>query len=81
MGTPSQQKALLDLYSIRPKDTSIKIASIKEIFQETGAAKSTQNAIATYTEEAFEVLEKLKASNDKKKMLKTFGENLMHRKV
>ena len=61
--------------------TSKKINSIKAIFDATGASEATRNAIHDYTFKAFETLEKINISVEKKAMLRTFGENLMERKV
>ncbi|WP_430907186.1 polyprenyl synthetase family protein [Maribacter sp. 2-571] len=81
LGTAVHRKELVDLFSIQPQDPTDKIASIKEIFETSGAADATKKAISDYTEEAFAVLEQLQLSEDKKSILKTFGENLMRRKV
>ncbi|WP_306568598.1 polyprenyl synthetase family protein [Flavobacterium lindanitolerans] len=79
--TPEVKEQLLHLYSIQPTDNSEKINSVKEIFNHTGASKATQEAIKEYTFKAFETLEKLNIGQDKKAVLKAFGENLMSRKV
>lgn len=79
--TPEEKEQLLHLYSIQPTDNSEKIDSVKEIFNTTGASKATQEAIKEYTFKAFETLEKLNIAAEKKAILKTFGENLMGRKV
>ncbi len=81
LGTPEQQRELEHLFSIQPSNPADKIYSIKEIFEASGAAKSTKEAIADYTERAFEVLNHLKISKEKKALLQLFGENLMRRKV
>ncbi|MEO4004142.1 polyprenyl synthetase family protein [Flavobacterium sp. CAU 1735] len=72
---------LQHLFSIQPVDNSDKIASVKTIFIETGAAKVTQEAIEGYTLKAFETLEKMNISAEKKQELKDFGINLMKRQV
>jgi geranylgeranyl diphosphate synthase type II len=77
----TQKEQLLHLFSIHPTDNVDKIASVKEIFNETGASKATQQAILDYTLKAFETLQKLHIDNEKKDMLHSFGENLMGRKV
>ena len=56
-------------------------ASFKKIFEATGAADATKKAIQEYTLIAFEMLQKLKIDQEKKEILKSFGENLMGRKV
>jgi len=80
-GTAQQRKELTDLFSIHPKDSTDKIKTIKAIFQESGSAELTQKEIENYTEKAFDVLDQLKISKDKKDLLRLFGENLMRRKV
>jgi len=77
----NQIEQLLHLYSIQPKDNTEKIDSIKEIFEESSAAAITQQAIKEYTFKAFETLGTMQISEEKKAILKAFGENLMGRKV
>ncbi len=81
MGTRDQRKELTDLFSIQPEDPSEKVSAIKEIFIESGGAQSTKEAIEAYTKKALGVLEKLDISEDKKILLKGFGNNLMQRNV
>lgn len=80
-GTEEQQEQLLHLFSTQPTDNSDKIELVKQIFIATESAKATQKAIENYTQKAFETLEKLKISSDKKEILINFGENLMNRNV
>ena len=80
-GTNQQKKELSDLFAIHPKDSSEKINTAKRIFIESGSAKETQIAIEDYTKRAFTVLESLPISDDKKSLLRAFGENLMFRSV
>ena len=75
------KQQLLHLFSIQPNDNSDKIESVKTIFNTSGASKATQDAIAKYTEIAFETLEKMQISEDKKMVLRLFGEKLMNRNV
>ncbi|MDN3678204.1 polyprenyl synthetase family protein [Flavobacterium paronense] len=77
----NEREQLLHLFSIQPSDNSEKIKSVKEIFNQTGASEATQKAIQDYTFRAFETLEKMNISVDKKAILKAFGENLMSRNV
>ena len=76
-----QAEQLTHLFSIRPEDNSEKINSVKEMFLATGAAFETKKAIQEFTLKAFETLQKISIDNEKKEMLKSFGENLMGRKV
>jgi geranylgeranyl diphosphate synthase type II len=78
---PDEKKQLLHFFSIQPKDNVDKIYAVKEIFNATGAAVATQKSIQDYTLKAFETLDKINISEDKKAVLKSFGENLMKRKV
>jgi geranylgeranyl diphosphate synthase type II len=76
-----QAKKLVDLFSIHPQDSSDKIEAVKEIFVASGAAQETKNAIQDFTFKAFDTLQNISIDNDKKEMLRAFGENLMGRKV
>jgi geranylgeranyl diphosphate synthase, type II len=79
--TVENKEMISHLFSIQPLDNTDKIKSVKEIFNSTGASKATQDAIELYTQEAFEKLNKLEISDDKKMMLRAFGESLMNRSV
>lgn len=78
---PEEKEQLLHLFSIQPNDNTDKINSVKDIFNQTGASEATQKAIQDFTFFAFETLEKMNISNDKKMILKAFGEKLMSRNV
>lgn len=75
----SEASQLEHLYSINPKDGDSKIEAVKSLFRTSGAAQRTQEEINRYTGMAFEVLENMKISEDKKLYLRQFGENLMNR--
>lgn len=79
--TEKEREQLLHLFSIQPEDNTDKIASVKEIFINSGAAKATQQAIQDFTLKAFETLQNIGIDNEKKDILRSFGENLMGRKV
>jgi geranylgeranyl diphosphate synthase type II len=79
--SPNEKEELVHLFSIHPEDNSDKINSVKQIFHSSGAAQATQKAIQDFTLKAFETLEKMNVSLDKKAMLTNFGENLMKRNV
>ncbi|MFM2368210.1 MAG: hypothetical protein RL619_510 [Bacteroidota bacterium] len=76
-----QQEQLMHLFSVQPEDSSDKINAVKEIFNNSGASKATQDAIQDFTFKAFQTLDKMNINADKKAMLRAFGENLMGRKV
>ena len=78
---PAVKEQLLHLFSIQPSDNTDKIHSVKEIFNATGASEATQEAIKAYTFKAFETLERMDIEDNKKELLRAFGENLMSRKV
>jgi len=80
-GNEMQKGELRDLYSIDPKDPSDKINATKDIFLATGAVEHTNTQIANYTQRAFEVLDSLEITEDKKELLRNFGEGLMRREV
>jgi geranylgeranyl diphosphate synthase type II len=76
-----QAQELAELFSVHPQDSTTKIAAVKEIFVASGAAQETKSAIQDFTFKAFDTLQNISIDNDKKEMLRTFGENLMGRKV
>jgi geranylgeranyl diphosphate synthase type II len=69
------------LFSKQLEDNKAKIEAVKEIFNNSGASKATQNAIQEFTFKAFETLEKMNIEESKKDVLRAFGENLMGRNV
>ncbi len=76
-----EAQELRDLFAVQLEDNTEKIERVKELFNSSGASKATQDAIQDYTFKAFQMLDQLNVSADKKAMLKAFGENLMGRKV
>ncbi|MFZ4105703.1 polyprenyl synthetase family protein [Flavobacterium sp.] len=77
----NKKNQLMHLFSMQPSHSNDKINSVKDIFNESGASSATQKAIQEYTLKAFETLEKINISSDKKEILRVFGENLMNRNV
>ena len=75
------QVELSRLFASNPEDVNSKIEVAKQFFVSTGSAEATKQAIQDYTEKAFLGLESLNISEDKKELLKTFGNNLMNRTV
>ena len=69
------------LYSIYPEDIEDKVSTVKQIFMSTGSAEATKMEIEIYTIKAFSVLSTINISEDKKTLLKEFGEDLMNRNV
>ena len=80
-GAKEDKEQLMHLFSIQPKDNSDKIETVKTIFNESGASMATQEAIKEYTQKAFETLQKMEISEEKKQILYVFGEKLMNRNV
>jgi geranylgeranyl diphosphate synthase, type II len=72
---------LMALFSTQPDEYVEKVNHAKDFFNKSGASKATQDAIQEYTFKAFDTLEKMNITADKKAILKSFGENLMDRKV
>lgn len=70
---------LAHLFSITPVDPSEKIETVKQQFIDSGAAKATQEEMKTFTQRAFQSLERVAISEDKKQLLRDFGMNLMKR--
>ncbi|MEP1487766.1 MAG: polyprenyl synthetase family protein [Algibacter sp.] len=75
------KETLEDLFSKNLDDNSDKIDIVKRLFISTEATDKTKQEIENYTNKAFSVLETLNISDDKKVLLKTFGNNLMSRTV
>jgi geranylgeranyl diphosphate synthase type II len=79
--SPEKSTQLKALFATQLENNIEKIELVKLIFNESGASKATQEAIEMYTFKAFETLDKMTISEEKKSILKTFGENLMGRTV
>jgi len=82
LGNTTQIEQLRKLYSDKNEtDVLGKIETTKQIFNESGAAKATQQAIKQYTQKAFELVEELSISEKSKEVLTDFGTSLMNRRV
>jgi geranylgeranyl diphosphate synthase, type II len=80
--TNNDKEELLKMFSsdsFIEKDEKIKL--VKEIFIKSGSSEITNKAIQSYTSKAMSLLDSLSITNDKKQLLKEFGEGLMYRKV
>ena len=77
----SESHQLKQLFTVNLEDNIQKIETVKAFFVKSGSAKATQQEIESYTNKAFSVLETLNISEDKKMLLKDFGNSLMTRKV
>lgn len=72
---------LTELFSIKEVDNTKKIETVKQIFENTGAAQSTKNAIEKYTLKAFETLQNLEVDKPVIEKFTLFGKFLMNRNV
>ncbi len=77
----TENNKLLELFSSNSNNVSLKVEAVKDIFISSGSAKATKQAISDYTTKAFSLLEDLDISEDKKHILKEFGEELLKRDV
>ena len=76
-----EARQLEHLFSITPNNPAEKIETVKQQFIESGAAKATQEEMEKYTQRAFKSLESVAISEEKKQLLRDFGNNLMKRTV
>jgi len=78
-GNIKEKKELIQWYDTTVKNNQ-KVIAVKEIFKSSGASIASQKFVASYTEDAFKKLESLIISEQGKKLLIEFGQNLMNRK-
>ena len=81
LGSESEKNNLVEKMSTNSISDNDKVESVKNLFNTSGASEATQNAVKDYTNKAFQVLETLNISEDKKQLLRLFGEQLMNRRV
>ncbi|MCB0398263.1 MAG: polyprenyl synthetase family protein [Winogradskyella sp.] len=81
MGSKDEKSDLLVLMSDSSISDLEKVKKVKSLFNTSGASDAAQLAVKDYTEKAFGVLGKLNISEDKKQVLKLFGNQLMNRRV
>jgi len=75
-----KKNQLLGLYT-NNNISEEKIKTTKALFEESGSVDYTVKEIKKYTNSAFEILEFLNISAEKKKLLYEFGNSLMDRKI
>jgi len=80
-GSQEQKDKLRNLYSIKPKDPSDKIKTVKTIFEISGATEATKREIIKYTQMANDRLEKTEISQSNKDTLRAIGNSLMIRSI
>ena len=79
LGSESDKRKLKTLYVENSAHLDEKIATVLQVFEQTGAAEATNKAIQDYTKAAFDVLNSLEIDPIKKEPLRDFGIHLMTR--
>lgn len=77
----SDRENLLNLFNGKEKNIEEKIKQTTSIFTDNNIPQHTQQLIEYYTNKSFEFLDIMTLNEDAKQGLRTFGENLMNRKV
>lgn len=80
VSTDQDKTKLLDYYNSREENNG-KVEAVTNLFRENKIPEITISEIEKYSNKAFEVLETMSISNDKKAVLKNFGLNLMKRSI
>ncbi|WP_179344341.1 polyprenyl synthetase family protein [Winogradskyella ursingii] len=81
LGSENDKKELFKKMNDSKMSNENKVSEIKVLFDSTGASEATLRAVRDYTNEAFKLLEQLNITDEKKTILKEFGEQLMNRRV
>ena len=79
LATGNLKDELLKQISIEPKDKKSKIEAVTSIYNELNIKEIAENGIQEFYHKALNSLQALKVSDDKKKVLKEFAEQLMNR--
>ena len=79
--TGDDAQILQKWFDSKPESPEEKVSAVKAIFERSGAANATLEAIKAYTFKAFGTLSGMDIGDDKKMILRKFGESLMQRKV
>ena len=77
-GSDQDKLILKELYKSK-LEVEDKISKVLEIFERSGAAQCTKDAIQYYTENAFLILESIEINDNKKRLIRDFGTELMTR--
>ena len=80
-GTRSESEELAHLFSINPADPTDKIKTVRAIFTSSKADEASRSEIEKYSKKGYSLLNNINISEDKKMLLKKFGEKLMERDV
>ncbi|WP_299524522.1 polyprenyl synthetase family protein [Winogradskyella sp.] len=81
LGNEDDTSTLITVMSSSSISNDEKISKVKALFNNSGATQATQDAVEVYTDKAFNILEDLNISSNKKQLLRSFGEYLMTRRV
>ena len=81
LGSENDKSNLVELMSSRSISDEEKIEKVKDLFNNSGASGATQDAVESYTNKAFNVLEDLNIPDENKQLLRSFGQYLMTRRV
>tara|TARA_R110001583_G_scaffold112949_2_gene263258 strand:- start:2073 stop:3044 length:972 start_codon:yes stop_codon:yes gene_type:complete len=76
----TDKERLLDFYNSNKTGTT-KVEEVTKLFKKNNIAAIIINEIAVYTNKAFDVLNNLDLTEDKKRILKNFGYSLMKRTI
>ena len=79
LGSSTQQQQLHKEFASSSNRTRQKLETVKKLFLDTGAAKTTQEMIKKHTQQAFENLDELQIDAAKKQILLDFGSAIMQR--
>jgi len=75
----NQKEQLFRLYNANNAEN--KVEKVTQLFEQNSIPEIVINEIENYTNKAFEILETMSISNEKKKILKNFGFSLMKRTI
>ena len=80
-GSDEEKRQLEGLFSLKDVNIEEKIETVKSIYDSTESTQATRQEIEKYTNLAFETLNDLNVSEEKKILLQQFGKKLMNRTV
>lgn len=81
LGNEEDKERLMSLFNDKSIKNKDKIEKVTSIFNNTNTTIETKVQIKNYTIKAFDILNSINIPQDKKEILKKFGENLMNRTV
>ena len=81
LGSEELKTEFLEVMSQSDIEKDAKVARIKSLYISSGAERATLEAVQNFTEKAFTLLEDMRLDNDKKNLLRAFGQQLMNRSV